>query len=376
MLLFLICCIINNMCWPSAEHELLLKASLYQDERALQAWKSWRQRVDFDALDYGALRMVPLLFKNLQKQNIKDPIMQKYKGVYRLTWLKNQLLFRDVAKLINAFNEVGIATMILKGGALVIQYYRDLGLRPMDDFDLLVRPQDVQRAIDLLTGVKWRPKRRALGEEARKFSAVMHDFGGFENEAGRELDLHQYLLTECCYAGADDDFWDDKRAIRVQDVEAFTLNPTDHLFHICVHGVKWHAFPSLRWIADAMVILNTTLPEVNWERLLALAKDRELVLPIKDALKYLREVLDAPIPLEILQQIEAIPVSRALIRRHKARLHQRPLQAIWLYYQRYSRLSGNKGVFGFPKFLKYIWGVDNLWQVPFSLVRKGIQRLR
>jgi len=41
--------------------------------------------------------------------------------------------------------------------------------------------------------------------------------------------------------------------------------------------------PPLRWLADAATIMSTSLTEINWDRLIALAKQHGQVLPLRDS---------------------------------------------------------------------------------------------
>src|SRR5215470_12661875 len=133
--------------WPTPRQELLLKAALLEGEAAVEAWESWRANTDIHRLDQGSYRMLPLLYRNLQKHEIKDPVMEKLKGVYRHTWYKNQILFSRMAAILRSFQEAGIDVMVLKGTALVLLHYKDYGLRPMNDFDVLVRLKQSSEAI-------------------------------------------------------------------------------------------------------------------------------------------------------------------------------------------------------------------------------------
>ena len=74
------------------------------------------------------------------------------------------------------------------------------------------------------------------------------------------------------------------------------LNPTDQLLHTCWHGARWNEVPPIRWVADAMAILGASAPEIEWPSLLKKAERHRIVLPVKDALEYLKKKFDAPVP--------------------------------------------------------------------------------
>src|SRR5512147_1502008 len=80
---------VEGRCWPTVQQEWLIRAALLKGKDALDAWKEWKSSVDVEELDPGSHRMLPLLYRNLKSQGIKDPSMYKYKGVYDQTWYGN-----------------------------------------------------------------------------------------------------------------------------------------------------------------------------------------------------------------------------------------------------------------------------------------------
>ena len=89
---------VNNEagCWPTPDQELLLRAALLQREQALESWNEWRRKVNIDVIDYGSHRMVPQLYRNLQRHGVKDPLMDRLKGVYRYYLYKNEILMHRI----------------------------------------------------------------------------------------------------------------------------------------------------------------------------------------------------------------------------------------------------------------------------------------
>src|SRR5712691_11019679 len=123
---------------PNSEQQLLLRAALLPDERARAAWEALGPGFDPDRLDSDSKGLLGLLFRNLRKLGVEDPRLGRFKGIYRLTWFKNQLLFHAADGLLAALERADIPTILLKGAALVTTAYRDVGLRAMADFDILI----------------------------------------------------------------------------------------------------------------------------------------------------------------------------------------------------------------------------------------------
>jgi hypothetical protein len=354
--------------WPTQQQKLLLRAALLKDSAAVDAWKDWRSHVDIDdidQLDPGSYRLLPLLYHNLQSLQVQDPIMMKLKGVYRLTWYKNQMLFHTIAGLLRAFQNAGIETMVLKGAALTFLCYKDYGLRPMNDFDVLVHTDQAMPAIRLLQKLGWKPKDF---EPHERYISVSYSHG-FEDKSGRQFDLHWHVLSQCREAHADDDLWEKAVLTKFHDVPTNVLNPTDQLLHICVHGARWNEIPPFRWVADAIMIINSAHKEIDWNRLTVQAEKQHLILPLLDTLQYLRDTFEAPIAPEIIKNLQAVRVPR--IERMEYKIIVSPptkWTAILDLWCLHSRSTGNTNILGkivrFPIFLQNIWRIS-LWKLPY-----------
>ena len=144
-------------CWPTKQQELLLRAALLENTDAIYAWHEWQSISDFDDLDPGSFRLLPLVYRNLSKFGLNGPVKNKLKGTYRLAWYNNHMLFSKIAALLASFRDAGLPTIILKGAALTISCYKDYGVRPMQDFDFLVKTEQARAAMSLL---------RKLGNQA------------------------------------------------------------------------------------------------------------------------------------------------------------------------------------------------------------------
>lgn len=236
---------------PGPVQELLLKAALGRGATAVAAWEQWKRQADVDRLDADSQRLLPQLYLALHARRASDPLMGLLKGFYRRTWYENQLLFHAMARPLRSLHDAGIETMLLKGAALTVTHYRDHGLRPMGDFDILVRAHDAPEAIGLLEALGFAP--------SQAFGQAMH----FRDAAGAELDLHWRLFPECPRdVDIDAECWEGAVPITVHGVSTRALNPADQLLHVIahglVHGPLWAEVGTLLWPADAAAIVRAS----------------------------------------------------------------------------------------------------------------------
>jgi hypothetical protein len=372
---------VNNEagCWPTRDQELLLRAALLQREPALEAWDVWRRNVNIDVIDYGSHRMIPQLYRNLQRHGVKDQRMERLKGVYRYYLYKNEILMHRIGTLLAAFEDAGIKTMVLKGAALIQLYYRESGLRPMLDADVLVRAHQAEQAMEVLTRLGWKPVRY---QQPQTRIPILHSTP-FEDNDGRQVDLHWHLFWECFSANDDDAYWENAVPIKIGGGQTLALSPTDQLLHTCWHGARWNEVPPIRWVADAMTILGASAAEIEWPGLLKKAQKHRIILPLKDSLQYLRKTFDAPVPDTLLKSLSAVRISK--IERENYEVTLDPMapptttkilrQLYYDYRWLSSSTSSRFKSLAFARHLQAKWDIDRLWQVPLYMSIRMVRRV-
>jgi len=366
--------------WPTRAQSLILRAALLKGDQALIAWQEWLRTIDIEVLDFGSHRMIPQLYHNLLEHGVQDPLLERFKGVYRYYLYKNEILLHKTAIVLRTLREAQIDTIMLKGCALVPLYYKESGLRPMQDADLLVHVQDAPRAMVLLRQLGYCPPTWA--EPSPESGIPIRHSLPFSDQGGRQIDLHWYFLWECHHAG-ETDHWEQARPTTLRGISSLTVSPTDQLLHTCWHGARWNEVPPIRWIADAMAILNESEREIDWERIVEKARRHRISLPIKDSLVLLRSLLDASVPDDVIASLALISVTRMDRIGYEAAANPLALKEtrrilallvcdyLWLT----SSTSKRPALFAYIRFLQAKWHVERLWLLPFYLLFRSIRRL-
>jgi hypothetical protein len=265
--------------------------------------------------------------------------------------------------------------MILKGAPLATAYYRDLAVRSMDDIDLLVRFEDAQTAAHLLAGMGWAPNLSLTGLESNlRYDNERH----FSKQEKEKIDLHWHLLPFCVGPHADDSFWEGSREMQFESNTVRALNPADQLLHTCAHGAEWGRAATVQWVADAMVILRET-PDLDWDRLQSQARTRELTMCIREALRYLHDEFEAPVPSEVLRGLYSTGVTSHEEHRYLDVINNEPLKLATLAeavrrYDRISRCFGRHEGSSFLDYMRSCARVEQTWELPVAVVRKVTQK--
>jgi hypothetical protein len=314
--------------YPSLDDELLLRAALQRDERGVAAWGALRPRLDLDTISHHGAKLLPLVHRSLVALGIDDPELPRMKGLHRHHWYKNQQLLQHVSPALAALSDAGIPTMALKGVPLGLTYYDDLGFRPMADLDLLVPFTRFREAVGVLD-------RLGFGGDPITEPALRYFHSRSSvNANGIEIDLH-FLVHEALglrgvpaawardFWGVDiglDEFW--SRAIPLQVAGAATTAPAaeDLLLHVLVHGAGNHSGAPLRWIADAVTIIERSGSSLDWNRVVQQASSRHVGPAIQETIAYLDDAGFATIPSATITAIRSITHTRRDRLTHRLRM--------------------------------------------------------
>ena len=365
--------------WPSPQQELLLTAALADGEAAVRAWQGWQSRETIETTDKGSSRLMPLVYFNLARIGLKDPSMVSLKEIYIQTRLANKLKLTYLSWLLKLFASQEIPTLLLKGAALVLQIYRDPGLRPMVDLDLAVPHQYAKRAMHVLEKNGWLSEPCLPGGQINPefFASVQ-----FKDAHGNEIDLHfspfhdyaPFFRNRLAWATVAP-FWTAATPLCVGESKTLTLSATDHLLHTLEHGAVANATPPIRWVADATWLLRGE-SLIAWDRFIAQAATLHLSLVASRTLAYLRDRHGAEVPTTVLKTLGRFPSALEVLE-YSSRRDRLPrwiaVRKCWDAYAReYPDRQFLMLIFGFVDFLKARWSTRNsielLWIALKSLL--------
>ena len=183
---------------------MLFRAALGQGQTAIEAYQAWRASEPLDAADEVVYRTMPLLVATADKAGITDADTRRMRGVVKHVWLSNATRVRDVVAASAALKAAGIASLLIKGGALFARDESYMAKRMTGDYDLLVRRSEAARAIDVLRQASF----RSYGMKVELFS-----------ESDFDRDIHAVAMSRAGYSRSIDLHW---RALFWLDDARFT----------------------------------------------------------------------------------------------------------------------------------------------------------
>lgn len=287
----------------TATDVLLLKSALLTGQAAKSAYEAWRPTFDLETADYGRQRLLPLVHRNLVGLGIADPLMRRLRGIRHYYWARNQLRLQATAPVLKALKAAAIPTMALKGAALLATCLDDSSLRPMDDIDILIPPDRVAAAVDILVAHGFHPIGVPHWAIATTVIQRMPGFT-FDNGSGEHIDLHWRMLNRDQRIAADQTFWTNARPARLAGVDLVAPSFDHQIFHVIVHASEWNPVSPIRWATDVLTILRAAGDTVKWEELANEAIARDLAPPVRDALNLLARELKVDVPDTALRTLQ------------------------------------------------------------------------
>jgi hypothetical protein len=256
----------------------------------VEAWERWFPQVDIDHLDPESDLMLSLLYRNLSAAGVDAPVMSRLKGVYRYHWVRNQMHLRRLAQTLALLREHKVEVLVLERAALLSLYYRDYGASQIFGLGLLAKPRSAGPAQRVIRQDGWVPQGR-LGGLSRFWRKVR----SFRTADGTPLRL--VWKSADALTQPDPALWQRARQVEVEGVPVLARDPTGQLRVTCLSSA---VSPSLFWIADAITILHAAGGEIDWEDLIARCGPSEQVARLRERLRYLHEIFEAPVPGQIL----------------------------------------------------------------------------
>ena len=346
-----------------------MQAALLPGEAGRAAWQRVRASVACEPLDVPSESLLPLVYQNVARLGDGDSGIEALKDRYVHTWRENLQTYHGVLPLLQAFEQVGIQPVVLKGLALIARFYRDPGLRPMADVDVLVRPTDIERASELAAGLGWHPRHRLTPA----FLRVKHA-APFDHHMGVACDIHWRVFEEAGADETDEDFRDDTELVTFQAARLRVLSPTDQLLHVCGHAGRWNEVPAIRWVPDAVLILREG--PIDWQRFVAHTVKRRFILRMRQMLGYLRKTLGVAIPSSVEAELADRPVSALERLEYGVRTREHRLLGELPTYVFNCFRGEPHPLLAFPGYLRDAWGLESLAEVPGHALGLASQRIR
>lgn len=294
--------------------------------------------LDWDVLLGLALRhrVQPVVFWNLQAvgwPHVPAWAREHLSGAFHIHASHTFALARELLHVGELLKEAGVPMVSLKGPALALSAYGSVALRQFGDLDILVPRSQVLVARRALQqdGYRSRLELARAQEEAHLRDDSVFDLVRDEGLDGRPtaLELH-WALTARAFARPIS-FGQVQLRLRPGPMLGGTtqhLDGADLMLILCVHGTK-HLWERLQWITDIAQVLRqyaapeagrSVSPALDLDRVRGLACRFRVERMVALGLILAHDVLEAPVPPQVLGWARSLPAVESLAAQVRAGL--------------------------------------------------------
>ncbi len=316
--------------WPSPSEDLLIEAAIGDDRAVTRAWSAWSDLNDLDDIGPGSFMVLPAVYANLRRLGFDGPNMDRIRGVYKQTWVRNNLLLAAALDSQRLLAKAGIEQVVFKGLALVAAGSADLGSRLMFDVDSVVREEDFAPALDQLRDHGWVDQHRA-----EAFPSSLHGHVtavSLVSPRGQDIDVHRRTMGVSESAGEHDELFDRARATELRGSSFRILDPIDLLLSTCYHARKGDPQARARWVVDLHGLLGT-VPDLDWEPVHERAVRRGALAPVRDVLTVAETRYSLGVPQPVLEEMWGVDLPNREVSEYRAACRRSSTGLTWAAYQ-------------------------------------------
>jgi Uncharacterised nucleotidyltransferase len=255
------------------------------------------------AVEHG---VAPLLYQQLSahsEDGVPTLWMERLRQAFHQNAGHSLLLTAELFRILEACQASGIRAIPYKGPALAELAYGNVALRQFSDLDIILRQHDITGVYAVMSNLGY--EAHLPLPPATQIRERIPGQYGFTQDAGRALvEIHTERTLRYFPIPLDVDALIGRlELVPVGGRSLLSLSVEDALPALCVHASK-HFWERISWIADIAELAQIDRG-VDWEltltRARSLGAERMLLLGLHLA----HDVLDAPLPENVLQRVQA-----------------------------------------------------------------------
>jgi hypothetical protein len=273
-----------------------------------------RPQVDWEKLLQRSVEqsMTPLLYRHLHREpkwwsRVPEIMRMKLEQISRRNRQRNRLLILELDQLFAILEAAQIPVILMKELHLLHTVYRDPGLRPIGDLDLLVPQKDFEHAKNILGEAGYYPQLAANPFKDKYgfgYHFVNHSKGIWIdlqwNLSQREWSLEERRDQE--FRAPIEEIWNRATPGRLQKSRAWRMSWEDLLFHLCCHS-EGHGFEEMIQFCDMAEVIRLCGEKFNWQLFSEITRRSHMQGSVFCALTFVQEVLGLSLPNEILEPL-------------------------------------------------------------------------
>jgi len=255
--------------------------------------------------------ILPLLYCTIDKFKTSIPqiIFATLKNFYYLTLTRNIYLWKEFCYIQDLLHQVGIKVIPLKGIILIKTLYYNIGLRSMEDIDILVQEKDLVFAKRQLLRMGYQKYLQNLPEDYWK---KYHCHFSFRNpNKNIILDIHWALAPSRPDKIDINEIWQRAEIQKIEDSKVLVLSREDILLSLCLHickNISNLQHPKLKELYDIHELISQYGKRLDWDYVI----NKIILWKLKGCFFYLyilsKTHLSTPWPTTIIPKVKISPL--------------------------------------------------------------------
>jgi hypothetical protein len=266
-------------------------------------------------------RVQPILCQTLKSvcwDIVPLRIKRQLEHSYMLNVQISLIFAAELLRLLDQFQQNGIALSAFKGIILAQLVYGDLSLRQFSDLDIIVHEPDLPKSEDILTALGYEPDFPDRDYRS-SFLRYQGQYAFRHRETGISVDLHWRLSAKGePFPLQPAEIWSRLGEVKIIGRRVPTLVLDDLVLFLAAHGTK-EGWRYLNWVCDFAELLRKH-QNIDWKSVLGRAQASNCLRSLQLAMVLSSTLLDAPVPAELMQEARKTFAVQQLAERAKLRL--------------------------------------------------------
>jgi len=258
---------------------------------------------------------LPLVYHNLSRlgfQNIiPEEVFLTMKKYYYANLSKNLFFEKEMLDIFAMANQDNIGVIPFKGFSLIHTVYNNPGLRPMVDVDILVKENDLTNIKSILNKSGYEDNSEKARCNEQQFEIVFTK--KIASNHYTIIEVHHELSPARPHKLNLPYLWQRARKETVDGYEIQHLSPEDTLLSLALHLRRHTRRLTLKFIIDIAELLNKHNVVMDWHYIKKSAADNHIITTMHTSLSLAKELLEAEIPLETINQFRPNTLKAFLI---------------------------------------------------------------
>lgn len=285
------------------EYSLLLQSMIHLNDpegtdKFIHSSIDWQYLIDI--ADHHGL--TPILYHALGdcSDSVPAATLSLLNDRYQANSLRNRILTSELAEILELFNNNKILALAYKGPSLALDAYNDLSIRQFGDLDILIQPEHVHIASDLLVSRGYiRSIAKLTPSQENDFIRTAHEHTFISPDQLIHIDLHWSLSNDRFpFRILQDRLFEHSQHLAWHDHTLRHIAIQDLLLILCMHANK-DLWRKLVWICDIDQLIRKH-DDIDWRQLEKQAEQQRCKKMFYMALCICHDLVGTPVPNQLL----------------------------------------------------------------------------